>query len=128
MDTIIAKDKMDFRVSEGLYIDYWRGHAQRHYRYVGKCAYCGIRMYAFDDGENDPRGPIGEHANSDMIANDYNCTGPDVKACWMCGNDEYRYLRLLEIAQKQWKDTNGNNPVLTTRQDINKALEYACRR
>jgi hypothetical protein len=64
---------------------------------------CGKRTYAFEDGENDPRGPLGDHAANPFVASEYDMTGPDVPCCFSCVNtDEGRYDYALKQARKQW--------------------------
>lgn len=94
---------MDFRRKTIEYKDDWRGGKVRIARYMGSCALCGIRTYGFDDGEDDPRGPLGDHANASMMAADFGMTGPDVPACFTCQNDTVeKYNRLVKIAKRRW--------------------------
>lgn len=81
--------------------DGWR-NADRTCRYKGNCVVCGTRTYAFDDGENDPRGVLGDHAASPMVAEDFDYTGDDVPCCFMCANDYDRYTRAVTIAKRGW--------------------------
>lgn len=80
----------------------WR-KTERTMRFGGRCACCGKRVYYFLDGENDPRGPLGDHAMSNLVASEYGAEGPDVIACFNCHNDERSYKRLLQITDKKWK-------------------------
>ena len=83
--------------------DSWRGGRVRVCRYKGKCALCGIRTYAFDDGENDPRGVLGDHAASTLVAEEYEQVGPDVPACFMCvDNDERSHQTIVLIAKRDF--------------------------
>jgi hypothetical protein len=94
---------MDFRKSVIEFTDYWRGGAVRVARYTGKCIVCGCRTFEFDDGENDPRGALGDRANSALIASEYGYTGKDVPMCFLCGNDtEAKYKRGLWRAMRKW--------------------------
>ncbi len=94
---------LDFRRKETSYEDnYGRGIRTAHF--MGRCALCGIRTYAFPDGDNDPRGILGDHAAAPMVASDYNMTGLDVPACFTCQNDtEAKYKRILGIAKGRWQ-------------------------
>ena len=84
-----------------VYHDDWRG-ADRILRYRSRCEGCGRRTYAFDDGENDPRGILGDHAASPMHASDYDMVGDDVACCFLCANEEPRYRRVLAVAMRRW--------------------------
>lgn len=86
-----------------LWHDVWR-NKDRICRYRGDCISCGRRCYGFDDGENDPRGVLGDHAVDMFYASDYDMTGPDVVACFMCQNDYDRYQYGLGLAKKRWTD------------------------
>lgn len=86
-----------------IWHDSWR-NTDRTCRYRGDCISCGRRCYGFDDGENDPRGVLGDHAVSMFYASDYDMTGPDIVACFMCQNDYDRYQYGLELAKRQWND------------------------
>lgn len=87
--------------------DDWRG-TDRVMRYYGPCTICGTRTYAFDDGENDPRGVLGDHAAdpfnlSDHLAADDAAKvdavgGVELPACFCCTNDYDRYRMLVRIA------------------------------
>lgn len=89
----------DFRRRVTVYLDGWTGET-RTATYAGRCVLCGTRTYD-DDGGNDPRGPMGDHAAAPMIAADYGATGQDVPACFLCGNnDEPTYRRLLARARR----------------------------
>lgn len=93
----------DFRKQSFEYADSWRGGTIRVAHFMGKCVGCGIRTYAFEDGENDPRGFLGIHASDPLVAIDYGYIGEDVPFCFMCGNDtETKYRQGLWIAMKKW--------------------------
>lgn len=94
-------DRLDFRRSVMVVHDGWR-RRDRVCRYTGTCVTCGVRTFEFDDGENDPRGMLGDRAGSAFHASDYDESGPDVPQCFDCQNDEHRYTRGLAIAQRRW--------------------------
>ncbi len=101
-ETKKGKKKLSFSVNhEQLYADPWRGK-DRMCRYKGKCTTCGKRTYAFDDGENDPRGILGDHAADPLYASDYKSAGPDIAMCFICMNSEPSYRRGLDIARRFW--------------------------
>lgn len=83
------------------WLDSWR-HAWRLLRYMGDCSVCGRRTYAFDDGENDPRGILGDRAASPVTHEDVAELGEReyVPACFGCMNDEPRYRMALERARQ----------------------------
>lgn len=84
-----------------LWRDGWR-NVDRVCRFTGMCVVCGLRTYAFDDGENDPRGVLGDRADHSLTASDFERTGPDVPLCAICGNVEDRYTRAVAIAERRW--------------------------
>jgi len=91
-----------------IWHDGWRDR-DRICRYQGDCVTCGRRTYAFDDGENDPRGILGDHAASPLHATDYDATGPDIPQCFMCANEYETYKSALSYdARRLWKDSNGD--------------------
>ncbi len=97
------KKLLDFRRKETGYTDTFAGRGIRTATFQGHCTLCGTRTYAFPDGENDPRGPLGDHAAAPMVASDYGMVGPDVPACFTCQNDtEGKYDRILAIAKGCW--------------------------
>lgn len=93
--------RLKFHVkSPQVFHDSWRG-TERICRFYGPCAYCGTWTYAFDDGENDPRGALGDHAadpftfaehlSDDEAAAMQYVNMPDIPACFGCMNDYDRY-------------------------------------
>lgn len=89
-----------------------RRGTERIMRYYGPCSYCGIRTYAFDDGENDPRGMLGDHAADPFTLSEHVNetdaahlieTGTDVTlpACFCCTNDYDRYQYLTDKATRK---------------------------
>jgi hypothetical protein len=95
-----------------LWHDGWRG-TDRVLRFDGNCVVCRTRTYSFDDGENDPRGVLGDHAACPFNAKDNGHRGPDVPACFLCQNEEPRYLAGLEIARRRWARFEKRNPMPT---------------
>jgi hypothetical protein len=84
------------------YQDSWREGRIRRLDYTGRCVYCNRRTYAFEDGENDPRGIIGDRAGSPLYAPDYDSIGPSVPLCFACANEEDSYTIALVIARALW--------------------------
>lgn len=104
-------DKIDFRKSLIMYRDGWTGEI-RTCRFQGNCVLCGTRTFGFDDGQDDPRGPLGDHANADLIASEYDMRGPDVPACFLCQNNtESQYKAVLDIAMRKWRRFMRRNPI-----------------
>lgn len=102
---------LSFAVSSPqLWHDSWR-NVDRVMRYYGECEACGTRTYAFDDGENDPRGVLGDHANDSIDLTEHlspddaaeveRVGGVTVVACFMCTNDYDRYKHLLDIGTRR---------------------------
>jgi hypothetical protein len=83
--------------------DSWTG-TERVMRFEGLCIGCGRRTYAFDDGGNDPRGILGDHAGCSFSAEEYDMQGPEVPCCFLCQNDtEAQYLYALGRAKARWR-------------------------
>lgn len=102
----------DFRRTVTVYRDGWTGEI-RTATYAGRCILCGRRTYD-DDGGNDPRGPMGDHAASPLDPAEYGATGRTVPACSLCLNDTGdRYARLLRRAERAgaWRYTEPADPV-----------------
>ena len=68
-------------------------------RFKGGCAICGIRTFAFDDGQHDPRGPLGDHASSALQAAAFGMTGKDIPLCCNCANEQTRYEAALVLGK-----------------------------
>lgn len=84
-----------------IWYDEWR-RAWRVLRYDGPCVVCGRRTYSFDDGENDPRGVLGDRAAQAVTQEDVPALGDReyVPACFLCMNEEPSYRRALDIARR----------------------------
>ncbi len=94
---------IDFRKSKPQgYRDPWRGNKIRILRFRDKCVGCGSRCYGFDDGENDPRGILGEKHSADWLE-PHASNGLEYAhvACFACMNDEPRYLFAIKAAQRR---------------------------
>ena len=104
----VRVDRLRFNGSAPqLYRDGWQG-TDRVCRYQGKCIGCGRRTYGFDDGEDDPRGPLGDHASCPLTATEYGMTGPDQPCCFLCLNDdEAQYLRTVDRAKRRRDPRTG---------------------
>lgn len=89
-----------------LWHDSWRNQ-DRVIRYKGRCFSdrCDHRRtFAADDGENDPRGVLGDHATSPLVAEDYEMIGPDLILCFDCANEYSSYKEALIYAKRKlWK-------------------------
>jgi hypothetical protein len=103
------KDSLSWNTSEPqFYRDSWRNSIRR-LDYTGRCVICNRRTYAFEDGENDPRGIIGDRAGSPLYASDYEKQGPSIPVCFLCSNDEPSYRRALALANGFWSDKAASN-------------------
>ena len=78
--------------------DWWRSR-DRVFRYTGPCPVCGRKTWSFDDGENDPRGMLGDHALWVSTFEDADGREIDVRTCSICANDEPRYRRAERMAR-----------------------------
>lgn len=107
---VLTVDRLKFTVKSPQVVhDPWRG-TDRTCRFYGPCAYCHTWTYAFDDGENDPRGMLGDHASSafdlaDNIADDEarevrRVGGVELPACFTCMNEYDRYQWFIETATR----------------------------
>ncbi|GHJ45867.1 hypothetical protein Cs7R123_32090 [Catellatospora sp. TT07R-123] len=88
-----------------VWYDSWR-HRDRILRYRGTCAVCSWLLWGTDDGENDPRGILGDFsAGFSLDAAGYDQIGPDVGLCTRCANDADTYLAGLDRAHQHWTPT-----------------------
>ena len=78
--------------------DWWRKR-DRVFRYTGPCIVCGRKTWSFDDGENDPRGMLGDHALWTTTAETRDGHEVELRTCSICANDYDRYQRALHIAK-----------------------------
>lgn len=88
-----------------IWYDSWRNR-DRIIRYKGRCYndLCGKRTFGADDGENDPRGVLGDFASSPLCAEDYGMVGEDIPMCYPCSDEEGTYKRVLEHVRRHvWK-------------------------
>jgi hypothetical protein len=100
------KTKIDFRTNKTQTVDLpFSGKSV--ITYLGKCPVTGIRLYESDTG-NDPRGPLGYHAATEFVAEEYGMTGPVINASWIaCNNDSSVYEKALALAKSKWiKEVN----------------------
>jgi len=82
--------------------DAWRSR-DRVLRFHGRCVLCGWLLWGFDDGQNDPRGVLGDFTvGFSLTAADYDRSGPDIGLCCRCGNDGDRYRAGFDAAYIQW--------------------------
>lgn len=85
--------------------DGWR-KADRVLRYRGECCLCARPVWAFDDGENDPRGALGEAAPDLLDPAEMGGDAPEalpVVACFLCRNDGYEtYAKAERFARDYW--------------------------
>jgi SAM-dependent methyltransferase len=85
-----------------VWYDGWRGR-DRILRYHGRCIVCGWILWGFDDGENDPRGVLGDFTvGFSLDPEAYGQAGPPVGLCCGCGNDGDRYHAGLKLAEQHW--------------------------
>jgi hypothetical protein len=102
MTTIKRVDTIKFNRSYSqLWHSAWH-NADRVCQFTGKCVVCQRRTYEFADGDNDPRGILGDHANHALVAEDYSMEGPDVPLCAICANEEYAYRWGMDKARRVW--------------------------
>ena len=100
METV---DRLNFKTSEPQFFNHRPWYEDiRRCDYQGRCVVCQRRTYAFQDGGNDPRGPLGDYAASFFVAEEYEMHGPDVTICFGCDNEQSRYNIGLAKARQLW--------------------------
>lgn len=102
--------KLDFRRAEQVYEDTMRGE-YRTCRRRGACVVCLTPIHGFDDGENDPCGPLGLRADASLEPADYgyddNINHP-VPLCYGCSQERERYEKALCLAKTHsWTKQEG---------------------
>jgi hypothetical protein len=90
--------------------DGWR-KTDRDLRWYGTCIICARNLWAFDDGENDPRGPLGDNALWSITEDDQ----PPSRTCAICANDEGAYNKALQFMRhyqvRDWQVIEWPPPV-----------------
>lgn len=81
----------------------WR-NADRTLRYQGDCVVCERRTWAADDGENDPRGVMGDHAADPLVAADYDMVGTTFPRCFRCADDYDTHVLAETAAMCVWRE------------------------
>lgn len=82
----------------------WGLRGDRVLRFMGQCATpeCRHMTWAFADGENDPRGPLGMAAADPLEAEACGMVGPTVALCFNCANDGDIERDALKFARTYW--------------------------
>lgn len=94
-------------VTTRSWFDGWRRRT-RVFTYHGACVVCRRATWDADDGENDPRGVLGDHASSAFDPADFDvdgmaCADPSpVPVCFPCANDYDRYRLAVAVASARW--------------------------
>lgn len=84
--------------------DGWRG-TDRTLRHQGDCVSCSRPTWAFDDGDNDPRGVLGDATCHSLDPEEYGePAGPAVGMCADCANDGDAFRRGMDAARRIWAD------------------------
>lgn len=77
----------------------WDRENLRVFRYVADCYGCGRPVWDADDGDNDPRGLLGDaSAGFSINAPGWDMTGPDVALCIPCGDTGKTYDKARDAA------------------------------
>ena len=85
-----------------IWYDGWSGR-DRILRYRAQCATCGWLLWGFDDGQNDPRGVLGEFsAGFSLDPDQYGHRGPAVGLCGRCGDTAGPHFAGLARAETYW--------------------------
>lgn len=98
---------------------------ERVVRFYGECSYCKVRTYSHDDGEDDPRGILGNHAlGARLDAKDHGMNSdtlpPFVSLCFVCDDDQNKRNVGLKRAVRMW---SGLLPL--TDEEKTKKLNFA---
>lgn len=102
----------------------------RVFRNAGRCFTCHKPVWAHDDGDDDPRGVLGEHMATALDPRDYDKWGPAVMQCWTCSDNGDERSRALDFALAAHWQNRRDKPVQTpkrTRMSIGARVSQACR-
>ena len=96
------------------YQDFMR-RTVRHVRWLGQCAACDRATWGHDDGEDDPRGILGDGAASPVEV-EVNGQTFAVRCCFGCANDQRSYLYVSErmrlmAERERWDSVDHLSPV-----------------
>jgi len=87
--------------------DSWR-NTTRDLRWYGQCVVCERNVWAFDDGENDPRGVLGDNAlwpvTPDSAPEGIDPETVEIRCCAICANDYDSYKAAHRIAATRGLD------------------------
>ena len=89
------------RIPVQVWHDGWR-RRDRVLRFAGSCGVCATPTWLFDDGHNDPRGVLGDHAGSPLHPTEWGMRGPSLAMCFGCGNDSDRYRPAVDRMMRRW--------------------------
>lgn len=85
-----------------IWYDSWR-HADRVLRFKGKCYTCPRPTWGADDGENDPRGVLGDYADHPLRPEDADMVGPVIHLCALCANEYDTYKIAQDYSERIWR-------------------------
>jgi hypothetical protein len=86
-----------------VWFDVWSS-GDRIVRHLGRCVECRWLLWGCDDGDNDPRGVLGEFsAGYSLDPDELGMTGPQIGLCHRCGNDGERLRTAYQRAVPHWK-------------------------
>ena len=84
--------------------DFFR-QTDRVLRHGADCITCERPVWEFDDGENSPAGPLGNHSPwLSCRAEDYGCVGPTVALCNACGDSALSREAAAGRARAYWAE------------------------
>ncbi|MET7397355.1 hypothetical protein ABZS66_28105 [Dactylosporangium sp. NPDC005572] len=88
----------------------WGGR-DRVVRYRGRCVACRWLPWGCDDGDNDPRGVLGEFgAGYSLDPDEYGMTRPQIGLCHRCGNDGEHLRAAHQHAVSHWTQPGARAP------------------
>lgn len=84
--------------------DGWRGGRERVLRFRAMCVTCDRPVWGFDDGENDPRGVLGDASAGDSLDPfEYGREGMPIGLCVLCASDYRTNTRAEVVASRMWE-------------------------
>ncbi len=84
-------------------------HTYRVVRFTGMCVVCDRPTWCADDGDNDPRGILGDGALHDVELEDHEDVV--IRLCSLCANDYDTYKLAQGIARNRLRSTTDPDQV-----------------
>lgn len=85
-------------------------HTDRDLRWYSVCVACRRNVFAFDDGENDPRGALGDNTLHAMTVEHDDglpiIKSVEVRMCAICANDEEIYAATVSMVERALRSSS----------------------